>query len=101
MELAPRARARKQDATWENAVLKTEILHRKDKAVWEPEGVKAVDQAKAPAGVRAEGEAPDRVAVGSLNILTNQQDTDLHRSPQILITLGFFYRSQKDIRLSV
>ncbi len=74
MEQAHKARARKQDAAWENAVLKAKPLHRRDKAARE----KAGDQARAPAGVKAEApdrvkaEAPDRVAVGNLNSLPNQ-----------------------------
>ena len=79
----------KQDATRENAVLRVKLRHRKDKAEEEPEDVKAGNQARASAGVRAKAEDPGREAVGSLNILTNQQDTDSHRSPQILIILVF------------
>ena len=54
--------------------------------VWEPAGVKAVDQAEAPAGVRAKAEAPDRVRakaevrdrarVGGPNQSTIQQIND-------------------------
>ncbi len=49
----------------ENAALKAGPPHHRDKVVWEPAGVKAVDQAKAPAGVRAKAEAPDRAAEGN------------------------------------
>ena len=68
MEQAHKARARKQDVAWENAVRKAEPPHRRDKAA----RVKARVQARAPAGVKAKAEAPDRVAVGSLNSLPNQ-----------------------------
>ena len=71
MEQAPRARAREPDAAWENAVQKTGTLYHEDKAVEAPARVKAGDQARAQAGVKAKAEAPDRAAVGNLNILTN------------------------------
>ena len=53
---------------WEFAVLNVAILHRKDKAVEAPARVKA----RARAGVKAKAEAPERVEVGSLRLLTNQ-----------------------------
>ena len=72
MEQAHKARAPKQGVAWENAVLKAEPPHRRDKAA----RVKAGGQARTPAGVKAKAEAPDRVAVGSLNILPNQLIND-------------------------
>ena len=38
-----------------------------DKAVRQPAGVKAGDQAKAPSGVRAKAEVPDKAEVDGLN----------------------------------
>ena len=72
MEQAPRARARRQDEAGENAARKVEPPHHRVKVVGDPARAKAVDQARAPAGVRAKAEAPDKVAGGSFNILTNQ-----------------------------
>ena len=66
---APRARVREPDAAWENAVLKAEPPHRRDKAASVKDGG---DQGRAPDVVKAKAEAPDRVAVGSLNNLPNQ-----------------------------
>jgi hypothetical protein len=43
--------------------------HHRIKTVWEPEEVKAGDQAKALAGVRAKAEVQDRARAGGLNIL--------------------------------
>ena len=53
IEQAPRARARKPEEVWENVVPKAEAPHHRVKTVWEPEEVKAGDQAKASAGVSA------------------------------------------------
>ena len=55
MEQARKARARKQGAPWENAVLEAEPLPRRVKAVEDPareqEEVPAVAKARAPVGV--------------------------------------------------
>ena len=69
MEPAPRARARKRDEAGENRVLKAQAPYHRVKTVWDPEEVKAGDQAKAPAGVRAKAEVQDRVRAGGLKIL--------------------------------
>ena len=53
----------------ENAVLKAEAPHHRVKTVWEPEEARAGDQAKAPAGVSARAEVPERAKAGGLNIL--------------------------------
>ena len=71
----PQGQGPKTGRSRENAVLKAEPPHHRDKAVGEPVRVKAGDQARAPAGVRAKAEAPGRAAVDSLNILTNQRIT--------------------------
>ena len=68
MEQAPRARARKRDEAGENAILKAEAPHPRIKTVWEPAGVKAGDQVKAAAGVRAKKVAvQDRAKADGLN----------------------------------
>ena len=68
----PQGQGRKLVGARENAALKAGAPHHRDKVVWEPAGVKAVDQAEVPAGVRAKAKAPDRAAAGSINLLTNQ-----------------------------
>ncbi len=74
MEQAPRARARKRDEAGEKAVLKTETPNHRIKTVWEPEEVKAGDQAKAPAGVRAKDQA--RVPVEALEEVPDKAEVD-------------------------
>jgi len=76
MQQAPRARARKPDEAGENAARKVEPPHHRVKVVGDPARAKAVDQARAPAGVRAKAEAPGRVAVGSLDMSSNQLIND-------------------------
>ena len=78
MEQAPRARARKQDAAWENAVLKTQPLHRKGKAVKEPGEVTAVDQAEvyAAAPVEAAAKVAEKAAAGGNTKSTIQPIND-------------------------
>jgi hypothetical protein len=74
MEQAPRARARKKDAAWENAVLKTKTLHRRDKAAKEPGGDKAVDQAAVQAAepVEVAAKVAEKAAAGGSNKSTIQ-----------------------------
>jgi hypothetical protein len=63
MEQAQKARARKQGAALENAVLKAEPPHRRNKAVWEP--ARAGDQEEVPAAVKAREQAGAPVVVAA------------------------------------
>ena len=66
--------ARKRDEAGENAVPKAKAPNHRIKTVWEPAGVKAGDQAEAPAGVRAKAEVQDRVQAGGLDTPTIHSD---------------------------
>jgi len=68
-------RDRELDAAWENAVLKTEPPHRKDKEVWEPATVKAGDSAEVPAAapVDVAAKVAEKAAEGALNKSTIQR----------------------------
>ena len=74
MEQAHKARARKPGAAWENAILKAEPPHRRDRAVKAPEGVKVVDQAgmQAAEPVEVAAKVAEKAAVGGSNKSTIQ-----------------------------
>jgi hypothetical protein len=60
-------------------VLNAETPHHRVKAVWEPAGVKAREQAGVQAGVREKAEVADKAAIGSLNKSTIQLINDTYR----------------------
>jgi hypothetical protein len=65
MEQAPGARGQRREKAKGNVLRITEVPPDRIKAAWEPAGVKAGEQAKVPAEVRAK--APDRAVVGNFN----------------------------------
>jgi hypothetical protein len=83
MEQARKARARKQGAAWENAVLEAETPHNKVKAVGEParepEEVPAVAKAREQAGAPVEvaAKVAEKAAAIGSNKSTIQEINDI------------------------